>query len=75
MKLLDRQIAESKKASINTIRLLKEKNQQTKSFLQNQINSADLELRNIPAAERDFAKLQSEYDINQKVFSFLSENN
>ena len=73
MKLLDRQIAESKKANINTIRLLKERNQQTKNFLQNQINTADHELRNIPAAERDFAKLQSEYDINQKVFSFLSE--
>ncbi|WP_207422799.1 GumC family protein [Desertivirga brevis] len=70
---LDKQISEIKQGIINNIRLLRERNQKTQSYVENQIASAQQELNNIPSAERDFAKLQSEFDINQKVFSYLSE--
>jgi len=70
---LDKQIAEIKQAIINNIRLLRERNQKTQRYIESQIAATQQTLNNIPSAERDFAKLQSEFNINQKVFSYLSE--
>ncbi|WP_207532689.1 GumC family protein [Desertivirga arenae] len=70
---LDKQIDEIKQAIVNNIRLLRERNQKTQRYIDSQISAVQQELNNIPSAERDFAKLQSEFDINQKVFSYLSE--
>ncbi|WP_256009586.1 GumC family protein [Desertivirga xinjiangensis] len=73
IQIIDKQIAETKKAIITNIRLYRERNKRTQKYVESQIASAERELSNIPSAERDFAKLQSDFDINQKVFSLLSE--
>lgn len=73
MKMLDKQISEEKNAILSSIRLLKDRYNQTKKYLSNQVNLAEQDISKIPSAERTFAKLQASYDINQKVFSYLSE--
>ncbi|HEY0054505.1 MAG TPA: polysaccharide biosynthesis tyrosine autokinase [Pedobacter sp.] len=70
---VDKQISDNRSAIINNIRLTRERNVRNQRYILNQINSSQEELNNIPSAERDFAKLQSEFDINQKVFTYLSE--
>ena len=70
---IDRQISDTKQAIIHNITLLRERNKRTLRYIEDQINQSQQELNNIPSAERDFAKLQSEFDINQKVFTYLSE--
>ncbi len=70
---IDRQIAETKRAIINNIRLLRERNQRTQRYIENQISQAKQEMNALPAAEQDYIALQAKFDINQKVFQFLSE--
>lgn len=67
------QIAEIKKAIINNIRLSRERNRKTIRYIDNQIILAQQNLNVLPSAERDFLNLQSDFNINQKVFSYLSE--
>ncbi|MEO8795302.1 MAG: polysaccharide biosynthesis tyrosine autokinase, partial [Daejeonella sp.] len=73
VKELDDQISEIRRAIINNIRLARERNQKTQRYIDNQIASAQAGLNSLPSAERDFVNLQSVFDINQKVFSYLSE--
>ncbi len=73
MKLLDKQISDEKSAILNSIKLLRERFNQTKKYLQARVEIAEQEISRIPGAERTFAKLQAAYDINQKVFDYLSE--
>ncbi len=68
-----KQIAETKKAIINNIKLMRERNQKTQIYTENQIAQARQSLNSIPNAERDLINLQSVFDINQRVFSYLSE--
>ncbi len=70
---IDRQITEIKRSIINNIRLLRERNRRTQSYIENQISQAKQEMNTLPAAEQDFIALQAKFDINQKVFQFLSE--
>ena len=70
---VEKQINELKQAIVNNIKLLRERNIKTQRYIESQISQTQQELNNIPSAERDFAKLQSDFDINQKVFSYLSE--
>jgi len=73
MKLLDKQIADEKSSILQSIKLLRERFNQNKAYLQNQVVLAEQDITKIPTAERTFAKLQAAYDINQKVFDYLSE--
>lgn len=70
---LDSQIAEIKKAIINNIRLLRERTQKTIRYIDNQIELTQQGLKGLPNAEKDYVNLQADFDINQKVFSYLSE--
>lgn len=70
---LENQIAEVKKAIINNIQQARERNQKSQRYIDNQIGLAQQSLNSLPSAERDFVNLQSVFDINQKVFSYLSE--
>ncbi|WP_051189768.1 GumC family protein [Daejeonella oryzae] len=70
---IDKQIAVVKSAIINNIKLARERNQRTQRYIDNQIGLAQQGLNSLPSAERDFVNLQSVFDINQKVFSYLSE--
>ncbi|MBC7745690.1 MAG: polysaccharide biosynthesis tyrosine autokinase [Flavobacterium sp.] len=69
----DNQIAVIKKAIVNNIRLARERNQRTQRYVDVQIGLAQQSLNTLPSAERDFVNLQSVFNINQKVFSYLSE--
>ncbi len=69
----ENQIVEIRKAIINNIKLMRERNQKTQHYTENQISQAQQGLNSLPIAERDLINLQSVFDINQKVFSYLSE--
>jgi tyrosine-protein kinase Etk/Wzc len=73
IKEIDRQLNEVKSAIVNNIRLLHERNQKTIAFVNKQLNSASQTLNAIPGKQNDFAKLQSNFDINQRMFSMLFE--
>lgn len=73
IKDVDRQLNEVKQAIITNISLLHQRNQKTISYINGQINSANQSLGTIPAKQNDFAKLQSNFDINQRMFSMLFE--
>ncbi|WP_293789512.1 tyrosine-protein kinase family protein [uncultured Pedobacter sp.] len=70
---INRQISEVKQAIATNIRLLHERNQKTINYLKGQIGQASNALTSIPAKQNDFAKLQSNFDINQRMFSMLFE--
>jgi len=70
---INRQINEVKQAIVTNIRLLHERNQKTISYINGQIGQANQALGSIPAKQNDFAKLQSNFDINQRMFSMLFE--
>lgn len=73
IKDIDKQLFEVKQAVINNIRLLHERNQRTINYINGQIANANQSLGTIPAKQNDFAKLQSNFDINQRMFSMLFE--
>lgn len=54
------------KANINRI-------QQTQKFNQQELNKAYGDLQNLPQQERELFGLQRDYNINEKIFSYLSE--
>ena len=70
---INKQINEVKQAIVTNIRLLHERNQKTISYINGQIGQANQKLGSIPAKQNDFAKLQSNFDINQRMFSMLFE--
>lgn len=73
IQLLDKQIVDTKAAIINNIRLSKERNKKIQRFIDEQLTKSQAALNSLPTAEREFAHLQSEFTINQKVFTYLSE--
>lgn len=70
---MDHQISEIKRSISNNIKLSRERNQKTIRYIDNQIGVAEQSLSILPTAEKDFVNLQADFDINQKVFSYLSE--
>lgn len=70
---INRQINEVKQAIVTNIHLLHQRNQKTISYVNGQIAQANQSLGTIPAKQNDFAKLQSNFDINQRMFSMLFE--
>lgn len=73
IKDIDRQIGEVRQAIISNISLLHQRNQKTIAYIKEQISRANQSLGTIPAKQNDFAKLQSNFDINQRMFSMLFE--
>lgn len=70
---VDRQILEIKAAFISNANNQRLKNQKKIEFLDQQISSIKGTFNTIPKAERDMINLQANFDINQKVYSYLSE--
>jgi len=70
---LDKQIAEAKKAIIANIQNYKERNSRLKRYVEKQISDAEREISTLPGTERNYINLQADFDINQKVFSYLFE--
>lgn len=70
---LDSDIDYLKRSLKENVQLLRMTNLQKRAFLNKHIDSLKSASSNLPEAERKFVKLQATYDINQKVFSYLSE--
>ncbi len=68
-----KQIDGTKRAIINNIKLLRIRNQKTIKYIEDQIRLTQQSLNVLPSAEKDFVNLQADFNINQKVFSYLSE--
>lgn len=73
IKDIDRQIANTKKAVIENINYFKERNKRRQRYVEKQISSAERAVNELPETERNFITLQSDFEINQKVFSYLFE--
>lgn len=70
---IDKQILEIKSAFVNNANSQRQRNQEKINFLNQQINSVKGAFNTIPKAERDMINLQSDFNINQKVYSYLTE--
>ncbi len=70
---LDNQIAETKKAIITNIQSYKERNSRLQRYVARQLSKAESEAISLPGTERNYINLQSDFDINQKVFEYLFE--
>jgi tyrosine-protein kinase Etk/Wzc len=70
---IDKQILEIKSAFVSNANSQRQKNTKTIDFLNQQIASIKQTFNAIPKAERDMINLQSDFAINQKVYSYLSE--
>jgi len=70
---LNTQLADLKKAIIDNISTQIKSNEKSRSFLSGQIDSIYQVQAKIPKIERDFITLQSKFDIDQKVHTYLEE--
>lgn len=66
LNILREAAADNIQATINRIKL-------TKKFNQEKLNEAYNSLKNLPTQERQLFGLQRDYNINEKIFSYLSE--
>jgi capsular exopolysaccharide synthesis family protein len=70
---IDRQILQVKNDALNSITLSEQLIQNKIKFLQDQLGTANNKIAQMPAAERDLVGLKRDFDVNDKVYSFLSE--
>jgi tyrosine-protein kinase Etk/Wzc len=70
---IDNQINNIKSAIKNNIASLKERNLKTQRFVDAQIAEANQSISKIPATEQNLVKLNTNFEVNNKVRSFLSE--
>ena len=70
---IDQQIANIKLGIRNSVRVMRETNEQTIRYFDNQISGVNQSISTIPAKEQHFVKLQTNFEVNNKVRSFLSE--
>ncbi len=70
---LDKQILDVKSAFVSNATAQRSKNKKTIVYLDNEIQKIKQTFNAIPKAEKDLINLKSSFDINQKVYSYLSE--
>lgn len=70
---IDRQILQVKNDALNSITLSEQLIQNKIKFLQDQLGTANNKIAQMPAAERDLVGLKRDFEVNDKVYSFLSE--
>lgn len=70
---IDRQILQVKNDALNSITLSEQLIQNKIRFLQDQLGTTNNKIAQMPAAERDLVSLKRDFDVNDKVYSFLSE--
>ena len=73
IKDIDKQILELKNAALNNIEATSERINKNISYLDSQIAKVNEKIASLPAAERDLISLKRDFEINDKVYSFLSE--
>ncbi|WP_214072477.1 tyrosine-protein kinase family protein [Mucilaginibacter sp. dw_454] len=70
---IDKQILDVKNNVVNSINLSQRLIQNKIKFLQDQLSPVNKQIAQLPAAERDLVGLKRDFDVNDKVYSFLSE--
>lgn len=73
IKDITQQILVIKNAALDNIHATISRINKSVSYLDEQIAQADQKLSTLPAAERDLISLKRDFEINDKVYSFLSE--
>jgi tyrosine-protein kinase Etk/Wzc len=71
--LLENELLVIKNSMINNINSQTVKNKKLQNHLTGEINKIRKSIETIPALERTYINLQSDYNINQKVYNYLSE--
>lgn len=69
----DAQIGILAQALTNNISAQQRRNTEARELLQQQISRNQVQLDELPAAEKDFVNLQSTFDVNQKVYAYLNQ--
>jgi tyrosine-protein kinase Etk/Wzc len=70
---LNQQILQIKNAALDNIEATNERINKNISYIDEQVNTVNEKIATLPAAERDLIGLQRDFEINDKVYSFLSE--
>ena len=70
---LDKQIYDIKDAIVRNIKSYRERQNKYIANLEQELRNADASLSVIPGTEQGLTNLQRTYDINEKVYSYLSE--
>lgn len=70
---IDKNILQIKGAALDNINASSARINKNISYLDNQIAIVNQKISTLPAAERDMINLQRDFEINDKVYSFLSE--
>lgn len=73
IKELDQQISSLRTAIKNNISAAKERNLKTRQYIENQIAKINQNINSTPSKEKDFVRYQSNFEVNNKVLTFLSE--
>ncbi|WP_231490241.1 polysaccharide biosynthesis tyrosine autokinase [Pedobacter sp. Leaf170] len=73
VKNIDQQIANVKASIRSSVDAMLKKNEQTIRYFDNQIAGVTQSMSTIPVKEQNFVKLQTNFEVNNKVRTFLSE--
>lgn len=73
VKQVEQQIANIKSGIRNSISGLRKNNEATARYIENQIAGVTQSMSTIPVKEQNFVKLQTNFEVNNKVRSYLSE--
>jgi tyrosine-protein kinase Etk/Wzc len=73
IKALDTKISIIKESIRKNVNSLLERNRETQQYLDSQINELNQRLKTIPVQEQAFVKLQTTFEVNNKVRALLNE--
>ncbi|MET0570441.1 MAG: polysaccharide biosynthesis tyrosine autokinase, partial [Pedobacter agri] len=73
VKQVEQQIANLKSGIRNSISGMRKNNEATARYIENQIAGVTQSMGTIPVKEQNFVKLQTNFEVNNKVRSYLSE--
>ena len=70
---INQSIIQIKNTALNNIKQIRAGIEKNIQYLDNQLGQVNSTIAALPAAQRDMVSLQRDFDINDKVYSFLSE--
>lgn len=73
IKDINKQIIQIKASALANVNSTRETIQKNLSYVDAQAKTIDQQIASLPVAERDVISLQRNFDVNDKVYSFLSE--
>jgi tyrosine-protein kinase Etk/Wzc len=70
---IDGQLNILQQTLVNNLYAVKQKNQQAQAFTDQEILQHTQAIKNIPTAEKNYVSLQSDFDVNQKIYTYLNQ--